>query len=650
MIKKNSVVIYKNLPAVVTGEADNNGKFQIQFLQTEETKTKPAVFGTQNVRLKDMILLNEGPVTSLDFVLKYAKANSPLEEDMYNLEQKNPLAVKIKECWEFLVSDTETERAVQSFEDLVSLFQGHIEPDKSWEYFLALKNTVFFTQNLKDQLDGKITFVPRSEQEIQELVKKADEKGHEAEIRQAFLDRLKAKKLLPEDSKFMVDVEALALGKTDKSRTMHDAKIRETPENAHKLLLETGIWKITRNPYPLRWGLSMQSAAESLPHPPQEERLAVQGVSYAVDDEWSTDPDDAVAYDGKYIWVHIADPASSVFPDSSIDKSARARGSTLYIPEGAARMLAEESLSDYALGLNEISRALSFRILLGEDGSVAECEVFKTLVNVKRLTYKQADEQKDSPELKPLFEIARKNVERRSKSGAVFISMPEVHLKVDSETKAVSIRGVNHFESGEMVREMMLLAGEGAAKFAFKNNIPFPFVSQESPSIPAEIPEGLAGQFRLRKCMRRRNVGVTPGMHCGLGLNMYSQVTSPLRRYGDLIAHQQLRAFLDNRPLLDKDTMLMRVSEGDAAAVAAKKAERKSNTHWILVYLLQNPDWTSDAVCVDKSQKIPLWSIPSLATETYMLPSKDVDLNGIVKVKAANINIPELTVDFIPVE
>ncbi len=650
MIKKNSVVIYKNLPAVVTGEADNNGKFQIQFLQTEETKTKPAVFGTQNVRLKDMILLNEGPVTSLDFVLKYAKANSPLEEDMYNLEQKNPLAVKIKECWEFLVSDTETERAVQSFEDLVSLFQGHIEPDKSWEYFLALKNTVFFTQNLKDQLDGKITFVPRSEQEIQELVKKADEKGHEAEIRQAFLDRLKAKKLLPEDSKFMVDVEALALGKTDKSRTMHDAKIRETPENAHKLLLETGIWKITRNPYPLRWGLSMQSAAESLPHPPQEERLAVQGVSYAVDDEWSTDPDDAVAYDGKYIWVHIADPASSVFPDSSIDKSARARGSTLYIPEGAARMLAEESLSDYALGLNEISRALSFRILLGEDGSVAECEVFKTLVNVKRLTYKQADEQKDSPELKPLFEIARKNVERRSKSGAVFISMPEVHLKVDSETKAVSIRDVNHFESGEMVREMMLLAGEGAAKFAFKNNIPFPFVSQESPSIPAEIPEGLAGQFRLRKCMRRRNVGVTPGMHCGLGLNMYSQVTSPLRRYGDLIAHQQLRAFLDNRPLLDKDTMLMRVSEGDAAAVAAKKAERKSNTHWILVYLLQNPDWTGDAVCVDKSQKIPLWSIPSLATETYMLPSKDVDLNGIVKVKAANINIPELTVDFIPVE
>lgn len=42
-----------------------------------------------------------------------------------------------------------------------------------------------------------------------------------------------------------------------------------------------------------------------------------------------------------------------------------------------------------------------------------------------------------------------------------------------------------------MVREMMLLAGEGAARFAFKNSIPFPYVSQEAPTIPDDIPEGL---------------------------------------------------------------------------------------------------------------------------------------------------------------
>ncbi|MBB5217852.1 RNB domain-containing ribonuclease [Treponema rectale] len=649
MIKSNSVVVYKNAPAIVTGDAVN-GKFPVKFLSVPATQTKKAVWGEQNVRPKDVLVLHEGPASSLEKVLDFAEKNSPSEEQIYNLNSDNRLTLLIKECWELLSSDDSTKNESHSFEDLTSLFYGELKADESWGLYLALKNTVYFMQNLKDQMDGKITFTPRSSEEIDSLVKKADEKGHEAEIRAEFITRLKKHELLPEDSKFMGDVEALALGKTDKSRTMHDAHMKETPEKAHKLLLDTGLWKITRNPHPLRWGLSMHSASECLSAPPEEERVKVEGISYAIDDEWSSDPDDAVAFDGTYLWVHIADPASSILPESTIDRSARSRGSTLYIPEGAARMLAEGSLADYALGLNEISRALSFRIKLSENGDVEECTVMKTIVDVKRLTYKQADEQKDSAELKPLFEIARKNAERRAKAGAVQINMPEVHLSVDPETKTVSIRAVNHFESGEMIREMMLLAGEGAAKFAFKNNIPFPYVSQDAPDIPSEIPEGLAGQYRLRRCMKRRSVGVTPAMHCGLGLNMYTQVTSPLRRYGDLIAHEQLRAFLDGRPLIDKDTMLMRVSEGDAAMQAAKKAERKSNTHWTLVYLLQNPEWTGEAVCLDKSQKVPLFSIPELGTEAYIMPSKETELNEKIRVKAANINIPELTVDYIPVE
>ena len=183
---------------------------------------------------------------------------------------------------------------------------------------------------------------------------------------------------------------------------------------------------------------------------------------------------------------------------------------------------------------------------------------------MERLTYEKADELKDTPALAPLFAIAEKNAARREKAGAVQITMPEVHITVDADTKKVSIEPRTETLSAAVVREAMILAGEGAARFAFKNGIPFPYVSQEAPDIPKDIPEGLAGQFRLRKCMRRRNVSVTPSQHAGMGLGMYSQVTSPLRRYGDLIAHEQLRAFLCGRPLIDKDTMLMRMSEGDA--------------------------------------------------------------------------------------
>ncbi len=632
-IEKKALVIYKNQPALVL-DFSETGKYTIQFRVSAKTATKPAVFSTQSVREKDFIVLQNKAVSSLEKVYSY------LDSDNF----KEKCNCQIQEAYELLSSDSETSNSPLDFEELAFLCKSDFSPDESWAIFVLLKDSVYFNLTVAE---NKIEFTPRSEEDVKSLEKKAYEKEHEQEIRAEFLNRLKKKQLLPEDSKFMSDVEALALGKTDKSRTMNDLKLSQSPEKAHRLLLETGIWAITRNPYPIRWGFSMQSASQSLSSPPEEERVELSCTAWAIDNEWSTDPDDAVAFDGEYLWVHIADPASVVCPDSLIDKTARDRGCTLYLPEGASRMLSEDSLADYALGLSEKSRALSFRLKLSEDASVEECAVFKTLVNVKRLTYQKADELKDSAELKPLFDIAEKNVIRRTKAGAVQIQIPEIHISVD-ENKKVSIEPEIHPKSSEMIREMMLLAGEGAARFAFKEKIAFPFVSQEASSIPNDLPEGLAGQFRLRRCMRKRSVGVTPSMHCGLGLGFYSQVTSPLRRYSDLIAHEQLRAFLDNKELLDKDTMLFRISQGDAASQAARKVERKSDTHWTLVFLLQNPSWTGEAICVDKSGKIPQFFIPSIGMEMFMKPNCAVDLNQSVQVKVSKINLPDLLVDFIP--
>ena len=193
------------------------------------------------------------------------------------------------------------------------------------------------------------------------------------------------------------------------------------------------------------------------------------------------------------------------------------------------------------------------------------------------------------------------------------------------------------------------MAGEAAARFAFKNQIPFPFISQDEPDIPKEIPEGLAGQYRLRRCMKSRRVGVTPSMHCSLGLAMYSQVTSPLRRYMDLIAHQQLRAFIDNKKLISKDEVLERISCGDAGINAAVKADRESCLHWKLVFLTQNPDWQGKAIAAEKKQKQTVFLIPELAMETILNNDKDYELNEEITVKAGKISIPELSVDFIKI-
>ena len=630
-MEKKSVVLYKNQAALV--EDREGDKYLVKYLVSPATATgKKAVYGEQKVREKDVILLNSSACSSLDAVLS-----------------SNPENFKdsITEAWELLTSDESTAKEAISFSDLCDLACGGLKADDSFAFYKALTDGLLFSLNQNEIKNGNLLFTPRSQEEIDLINQKNYEKEHEAEIRQAFIARLKQKKLnLPEDAKFMGEVEAFALCKTDKSKVMQEAGFSQTIEKAHKLLIDTGIWDYTKNPHPSRFGFSFSSASEQLGPMPDEERVEVPGIAYAIDSEHSNDPDDAVAFDGQYLWVHIADPASSVLPDSKIDLAARGRGTTLYIPEGASRMLCESCLEDYALGLKEDSRALSFRLKLSDDCQVEECAVLKTKITVHRMTYKEAEEKKESSELKPLFEIARKNKARREANHAVTIQMPEVSISVDKETKKVTIEADEKYESNGMIAELMILAGEGAAKFAFKNQIPFPFVSQEAPEFPDKIPEGLAGDFAKIKCMRKRSVGITPAPHAGLGLSFYSQVTSPLRRYGDLIAHQQLRAFIDGRRLMPKDEMLEKVAAGDAASIAAKKASRKSDTHWKLVYLLQNPEMTFEGVCIDIRGSEALFLIPSIDMQTTIKGITDAKLNDVRTLKMKKADIPELTADF----
>ncbi len=634
MFKKDLPVLYKKNCAVI--QEFEGDKIVVKFQVSPATPTgKKAQYATQKVREKDITALSEEPCTSLEKLLAFSDAK---------------IHEQIKEAYELLLSDESTADAEITFSELSEIIRGTCLPDESWFLFNELNNSVEFALSDDALKSGKIIFIPRTAGQISAINQKNYEKEHEQEIHDAFIERLKQRKLnLPEDAKFMAEVENVALCKTEKSKIMVEAGVTQSPEKAHKLLIDTGIWDITKNPYPTRYGLSMVSAKEGLGTPPQEERLELEQVAYAIDNAWSADPDDAVAWDGKYLWVHIADPACFVLPDSSIDKVARNKGTTLYLPEGAVRMLAEESLADYALGLQQKSNALSFRILLNEDNTVNECQIFKTKVNVKRLTYEQATEQKESPELKPLFEIAEKNIARRKKSGATNIDLPEVHMSVDPETKKVSISPLVRYEADSMVCEMMLLAGEGAANFAFRNKIPFPYVSQEAPTFPEKVLDGLAGQFQLLRCMHKRSVGITPAMHSGLGIAIYSQVTSPLRRYSDLVAHQQLRAFLNGQKLIDKDSMLERISQGDAASVAARKASRLSETHWKLIYLIQNPEWQGEAVCVDKKFDDPLFMIPSLAMQATIKGVPNTELNEKITVKVNSLDITTQAVEFVKV-
>jgi exoribonuclease-2 len=190
----------------------------------------------------------------------------------------------------------------------------------------------------------------------------------------------------------------------------------------------------------------------------------------------------------------------------------------------------------------------------------------------------------------------------------------------------------------------MLLAGEGAAQWALEHQLAFPFISQETENIPNKIPDGLAGAFALRRCMRPRTLSIKPGLHQGLGLDIYSQVTSPLRRYTDLLAHEQISAFLRKEPVLDGETLLMRLVAAERAALAVQHAERSSRAYWTAVYLSDKTGAEWDAIILEIRGPHAIMFITELGIEiqTALPRNSPPALNEPCRVKLTSVKIPEV--------
>jgi len=621
MITCGALVFYKNKPAIVKDHAD--GKFSISLQNGEQVK----------VRDKDIELIHAGPVNNFN-----------------EIERDNPSPDALREAWELLSGES----ASLTLKDLAGFICNEYSPSSAYAAYCALKDGLYFS--------GTVDAVaPRSKDDVTAEELKRSALKSETTERMQFLDRLKAciknpvnNKLLPDDARFLQDVEALAYGKSAKSRTMRDLTLSETPEDAHSLLLKTGFWTGMVNPHPVRYGVSLTSAVVC-PAPPIEEnrRDLCHLPAFAIDSPWSNDPDDAVSIEteeGKSIlYVHVADPASSIAFNSPEEKEARDRGVTLYLPEGTIRMLAQEAIPMFALGLSEKSLALTFKIMVNNDGTVADTEIFPSVVKVRRMTYEeadklmdegssgvQADAAVDTKALRELFSLSQKIYKRRTAYGAINIDLPDIHITIENEK--VDITPIIDYRSAFMVKECMIAAGEGAGNWAAGKALPFPYISQEV-ELQGKVMDGFAGAMQLRKCMRQRTLSTKPGRHQGLGLDTYTQVTSPLRRYTDLLAHIQIRAFLRGQKLISADDMSARLGFSDAAVTAAVHAERASDNHWKMVYLSDKKDSIWDAVVTE--YKGSRWAviIPSLALETQVSLQRDVSLNDRIKLilKSANI-------------
>jgi ribonuclease R len=324
--------------------------------------------------------------------------------------------------------------------------------------------------------------------------------------------------------------------------------------------------------------------------------------TFTVDPATARDFDDAVSAqregDGIRLWIHIADVAAHVPPGSPLDREARRRANSTYVP-GAVEPMLPHALSEGACSLTPgVERlAVTAEIELGSDGRPRAASFYRSRIRSDvRLDYDELDVifsgRAEAPEaIAESVAIAREAAaalgERRGAT-SLDVESFEPEFRFDSRGHVVGARGVAQTESHGLIERLMILANEQVAQLLERKRVPTIYRVHPQPDplrieqlfaqlhelaiptpplrgtpAPSEAAELAAEASRLiaKEAARRghgraayttlvlrslkqagyseRNSG-----HAGLGSAAYCHFTSPIRRYPDLITHRALLAVL----------------------------------------------------------------------------------------------------------
>lgn len=304
------------------------------------------------------------------------------------------------------------------------------------------------------------------------------------------------------------------------------------------------------------------------------------------------DPDDARDFDdaiqvekiengGWRLGVHIADVAAYVEPESPLDREARRRGNSVYLPDRVIPMLPER-LSNGVCSLNPGVDRLTHSVFIHFDkNGVAKSARFARSVirSGHRLTYKQAYAILKSPprdrlseRLHVAWELAWLLRKKRFEHGSLDLDFPEVKVWLDEAGKPVRLERVENDESHQLIEEFMLAANEAVARELKNRAVPAIYRIHENPDPDklaeyrefvlsfgykvgdlthrAEVqrllasirgkPEEQALKIGLLKSLKRARYFPQPLGHYGLAKGNYLHFTSPIRRYADLVVHRAL--------------------------------------------------------------------------------------------------------------
>jgi exoribonuclease-2 len=281
--------------------------------------------------------------------------------------------------------------------------------------------------------------------------------------------------------------------------------------------------------------------------------------TYIIDSEDPHEVDDAISLEIKEgniknLWIHISNPCKQFSLESDVDLDARRKNSSLYLTDQYVPMLPKNIIQKANLAQNKISETISAAINFNEDGSIHDYEIIEAIIKPKyQLTYEDANEilelePKEEYELVEIKNLLLKSITYRKKQGAVIIENP--NNKINLIKDKIIITKLESAIAQLIIAEAMILMGYISSLFLTKYNLPAAYRVQKLNCYPDEIlnkyKDSDIKYILLKQYIGRSYITTKPGKHESLGLSMYVQCTSPLRRYLDLIIQRQIYNKINN--------------------------------------------------------------------------------------------------------
>ncbi|MBF0378504.1 MAG: RNB domain-containing ribonuclease [Desulfamplus sp.] len=548
-----------------------------------------------------------------DFLVRNLKQISTLRQEMSN-------SINIKELWELLHEEEESI-------DLETMTSFCFDPPQTSDHSASVIRA-FFNDKLYFKFSQE-SFTPNSPHLIEMRLKQIGEiekKERLIEQGAAWLKEIEKGIISPVPDPQIKSILQDYYIYEKESKTAVDARAimakngTDSTQQIFTSLVKAGIWHKDQNTDLIRLDIPI-SFPEAVHKQSKELVLKYNDFTkdpkrrdlrdiplITIDGQSTLDFDDAISLqkldDGYILGIHIIDVGFYIKDGDPIDRHARTRGSSIYMPDDKIPMLPQE-LSEGLCSLKEQEArpGISTLVRLNRFFDIIDYEIVASIIQVHhQMTYTEANimNGEDDP-ITTLYRLATVLRDKRLKAGAVHITLPEINIWIEEDGDIGISRIDRENPSRMLISEFMILANSLMAEFLVKNNMPAIFRSQPDPK--QRLFHGIEPSIFLncmqRKQLNRAIIGTKPENHSGLGVRAYLTATSPIRRYYDLLTQRQIRGVLGYEKPYSKNELDQILQVIEIPVNNTGKIQTLRRKYWLLRYLEKMKGCKEEAIVLD---------------------------------------------------